>query len=254
MKRINSISKKPWFRNKGTILFVHGFSSEANSHEKVGNAIKKMGFRYYAIDFPGHGKTKYEKKSEMNLETYVDLTVKYIMENDLNNIILLGHSMGGAIAVCVNEAVPKRIKAIMLEDPLNKTIYSNPLKRLKENMTNPVDFKNSDASFIERIKFSWDKAIKGKGELSPLLMNLMNPLVINKISHAYEQIGDKPVLLMFGEYDRVIPPEQSIKYISSVASNLSTYIIKNAKHTPSHDNLDDYLKIIKDFLLKISKK
>ena len=72
---------------------------------------------------PGHGDNLSENDAEMRVSKYTNLVINFIAANKLHNIVLIGHSMGGAIAVMVNSIIPNKISCLILEAPLNKKAF-----------------------------------------------------------------------------------------------------------------------------------
>ena len=108
---------------KGTILFIHGFCVDYTYF--VCDKQVAENYDYYALNLPGHGpKNKIEPikqamKSSFNFDYMSDYVIKFIEEMKLNNIYLMGHSMGGAIVSLVAKKIPEKIKKLVLISPMN---------------------------------------------------------------------------------------------------------------------------------------
>ncbi len=99
--------------NKDTILILHGiFGSLGNW---LGFA-KKLANDYtiYLLDLRNHGKSPHSK--EFTLKSMAKDVVDFIKTHNIKPPILLGHSMGGKVAMFVSQLYPKSIKKLVVID------------------------------------------------------------------------------------------------------------------------------------------
>ncbi|MBT3982623.1 MAG: alpha/beta hydrolase [Bacteriovoracaceae bacterium] len=97
-----------------SIVFIHGNSSSSQSFREVMDSAILQKYHLLAIDLMGHGKS--EKACDPNnyhLPYYATLITEFVQKNDLKNVILAGHSLGGHIAI---EAAPncQNLKGVMV--------------------------------------------------------------------------------------------------------------------------------------------
>ncbi|QZX48860.1 alpha/beta fold hydrolase [Mycoplasma sp. E35C] len=248
-------------RSKYNAVFVHGFSSSHARHTEIFKAFKNDQINYYTFDLPGHGNNlllDQDNKKQLKLELFSDLVVDFINQKQLDNVILIGHSMGGGICSVVNYLIPNKIKALILEAPLNPSIYSFDKKRIVDSLKS-FGFKSSlqklsdEQTTNDQISlFSWLKKIyKDNKEKLPLFFNLLSTNAKQLLTNAYSALNNKPVLLIFGENDAVIPPHKSIEFISKFTNKLTTRIIDEAAHLPHLINKSLYYHFIKEFIDKL---
>lgn len=196
---------------------------------------------------PAHGKSKFEfKQNDLTLVNFANLVVKFIQFHKLNDVILVGHSMGGAIATIVFSLIPQKIKCLVLEGPLNKGAF-NPKGIIKSVFQKNFAGKYSILHPIETFRYSY----KNNPDYKKILQNMFSSETTKLISNAYEKIGDCPTLLIFGEDDRVINPKFSIRYIQTCASNLTVKIIPNAGHSPAYEQPELYFEIVQKFIQEL---
>lgn len=93
-------------------VFVHGSYHGAWCWDSVKNDLESQGFNVFTTDLPGHGNDNSDRK-QITIEKYVTHVVNYIVEMDLRNIILVGHSMGGIVVSLVAERIPERISHLV---------------------------------------------------------------------------------------------------------------------------------------------
>ena len=99
------------------LLLIHGLAGDSRLFH---NQLKHFAphCRVIAPDLPGHGKSE---ASEINsLSAYSGILNSIISNENFKNIILLGHSMGGAVALHYYLAHKEKIKALILVSTAHK--------------------------------------------------------------------------------------------------------------------------------------
>lgn len=87
-------------KGKINIIFLHGWSIDS-SYWKDQIDLLKDEYSVYAIDLPGYGDSKADKREVWSMEEFA-LDIRDFMKHlKLENIILVGHSMSGGIMVDV---------------------------------------------------------------------------------------------------------------------------------------------------------
>jgi pimeloyl-ACP methyl ester carboxylesterase len=66
----------------------------------------------FALDLPGHGDS--ENEGEHTIEGYVEHLISWMDEVGLNSAVLVGHSMGGAIALTTALEMQERVSGLVL--------------------------------------------------------------------------------------------------------------------------------------------
>ncbi len=78
-----------------TLLFVHGWSCDRSYWEQQVAPFSRD-FRVVTVDLPGHGESGMGRKEWLMAPFGADVSA-VVMGLDLKNVILIGHSMGGAV-------------------------------------------------------------------------------------------------------------------------------------------------------------
>jgi len=107
---------------KGVVVISHGLGEHSDRYSNIMNALAGAGISFYALDHRGHGKSggkrghvdRYMKYVD-DLKKLVDTLVK--TENPGLPVILLGHSMGGLIAMRYALEYPEDLKGLILSAP-----------------------------------------------------------------------------------------------------------------------------------------
>lgn len=93
-----------------TIVLIHGSWHDGTLWEPVAKYLRKLGATVHCPTIAGHGPNA---NRNVNHAQCTESIVNYLIENDLNDIILLGHSYGGTIISKVAEAAPERIRQLI---------------------------------------------------------------------------------------------------------------------------------------------
>lgn len=82
------------------MLFIHGNSSSSQCFNNQLSSDLAKQYRLHAVDLPGHGNTsKASSEDTYSIPGYATEILNHIEQHDLQNIILVGWSLGGHIAL-----------------------------------------------------------------------------------------------------------------------------------------------------------
>ena len=93
-------------------LLIHGAMRGAWLWEQLMPLLMKGGANPIAIDLPGHGTRSLDRKG-ITMSTYVDDVIAFIRRENLQDLILVGHSMSGIIISKVADEMPERVRHLV---------------------------------------------------------------------------------------------------------------------------------------------
>lgn len=110
-KQIYYYSEAEFDSSKFSLVFVHG---AGGSHKNWLSQVRYFppGFNTIALDLPGHGES--EGEGAGSITEYREFVKTFLEALRLDRIVLVGHSMGGAITQSFALAYPGRLKGIVL--------------------------------------------------------------------------------------------------------------------------------------------
>lgn len=96
---------------KPVFVLVHGAWHGGWCWENIEDGLRKLGYQTIAPDLPGHGERN-EDLSEQTLASYAESIAEVLKKQD-QPVILVGHSMGGAVITEAAERCPGKIDRLV---------------------------------------------------------------------------------------------------------------------------------------------
>lgn len=97
------------------ILWIHGLGLTASSWDGALTHLTGKGrYTHVRVDLPGHGRS-----AALRSVDFAELgktLASILVDEQLSNVIVVGHSLGGAIAPWVAVAAPERVKLVVIVD------------------------------------------------------------------------------------------------------------------------------------------
>lgn len=122
---------------KGVVLLAHGFLDSAYSFVPLATYLVNAGYHAIAWDFRGHGRT--ERIGAGGYYHFADYMrdmngLMNVLEDELGitRAHLLGHSMGGNVALQLTAARPERVQSLTLVEGLGPNVQ--PMDKTPERM------------------------------------------------------------------------------------------------------------------------
>jgi pimeloyl-ACP methyl ester carboxylesterase len=130
-----------------TFVLVHGSWHDGSAWQAVISQLEAKGHQAFAPTIAGHGKGV---NKNVNHAQCTQSIVDYIVDRDLTDIVLLGHSFGGTIIAKVAEAISTRIRRLIFFD----AFVLNDGESLRDNI-----LPDSQALFDSQAKESDDNTV-----------------------------------------------------------------------------------------------
>lgn len=221
------------------VLIMHGYMTHSRMHPFYGlvRALWKEGFATLRFDFNGHGRSEGELKDMTMSKNQADAECffEYAKSLDLfREIIPLGYSMGGLVAsrMAVNHA-----------DEIRRFVLMSPAANIQTRALSGNYFGvQFDPDHLP------DVLIGGEIVMGKAFIEEAKQLDVFGFLKDYE--GD--VLLVFGENDKNVEPEQTYKY-RNVIRNLTFVPVPDEDHYWEKHG-DVAVETIRDFLVKSNER
>jgi len=205
-----------------TLLFVHGLGSYLPAWKKNIEVLSGS-YRCIALDLPGYGKSS-RGDYAFDMTFFATQIASFIEQLSLKNVTLVGHSMGGQIALTLALQHPDAIKQLVLIAPAGfetftaqevawfKQIYTpavvkaTPVEQIERNFA--LNFH--EANFPDDARFMYNDRLlmRDTGEEYEAYCNMIPQCVQGMLAEpVYERLPDitHPVLVLYGKGDLLIP-------------------------------------------------
>lgn len=256
------------------MLFLHGFGASSYSWNRIVPELSQAN-RVILIDLKGHGASPKPLDNAYSLHDQADLVVEFMKEHDLNDLTLVGHSMGGGVALLVAlklaEKNASRISSLILIDTV---AYSQSLpgfiRILKLPILGPLATTFTptnlqvrlilelayfdDTKITDEIVAAYAAPLRLPGSKHALIeaAKQIVPMDIENITPRYPTIK-VPTLIIWGSHDEVVPVDIG-KRLHQALPNSRLAIIEKTGHIPQEETPDKVLSEISDFLQNIAKR
>lgn len=226
-------------QQKQTIIILHGWGHSAGLWQSMKSKLEQAGYSIIVEDLPGFG-TRAGQAVDFDIPKYAqwfENHYKNVLKSD--KIILVGHSLGGRIAIELAQTNPTWLtKLILIGTP---GIYE---PNLKIRLIKKLSFLKN-IPLINNIASNLNPEYKS-AKASNLRQTYQNVVGYNQkdILHLIK----KPTLLIWGKDDLTVPvaiAEQMQKLI--LTSQLK--LIPSSGHSPHLDSPDLLFGVIKIWLL-----
>ena len=106
---------------KPAIVLVHGAFHGGWCYRKVDDVLSARGYRVYRPTLTGLSDRSHLLKPEIDLYTHADDVINLAKYEDLDDIVLCGHSYGGAVITAAAEGLDGRLRSMVFLDALVPT-------------------------------------------------------------------------------------------------------------------------------------
>ncbi len=100
------------------VVFIHGFGGSRAQWYAYLPAVAQAGFAAYALDLPGHGQSPPPPARLPSTLAWVDDLARWLDAHIAGPVHLVGHSLGGYLALAYAQRHPRRVRSLSLIAPL----------------------------------------------------------------------------------------------------------------------------------------
>lgn len=99
-----------------TFVLVHGAWGGGWSFKQTDSVLRASGHMVYRPTLTGLGERAHLASADVDLYTHVNDVVNTILFENLQDVVLVGHSYGGMVVTGVADSLPERIKKVIYLD------------------------------------------------------------------------------------------------------------------------------------------
>lgn len=218
---------------RGAIVLVHGFGEHSGRYLGMAEHFLNQGLNVYALDHRGHGRSEGPRWNPERFEYYVEDLKTFIedikLKEGVDRVFMLGHSLGGEIALSYALTYPEDLKSLVVSGPgvgmylsipgLGRTVVNASAARalvpLLDGMARLLPDAPLPGTQIDPALLNHDQANTQAYASDPLVCH--EPMKLRfaaESGKAMIRIWDDvlhfrtPVLILQGEDDVIVPPSE----------------------------------------------
>ena len=233
------------------LVFVHCWSCDKSYWQSTLDYLSNN-YTTIAIDLAGHGKSGLER-TEWTIENYANDVAAVIKKEELENFILIGHSMGGPVVLSAAHLMGDKVKALIAVDTF-QDIEGRWTDEQFEGFFKPFeeDFPNTVKAFV--------KSIFGENADSNLVETISNDM-----SSAPPEVALASFRSLFEFEEAPIFDEVNIpvRFINSKRfptnseaakkhiKNFKLILIEDVGHFPMLENWEEFSKVLEETIKEL---
>ncbi len=244
------------------LIILHGLFGISDNWVSFGKKIAELGYEVYIPDQRNHGQSPHS--GAFNYLALVDDLFELVDELGLEDAVILGHSMGGKVAMRFALENPTFLSRLIVVDislrayqarPHHKNII-NAMKKVDFNLvTNRLEVEDILRNYIQsnNIRLFVMKNLHRKGQLQ-FEWRLNLDAICNNLDEMFDGIEvkrpfEKPSLFIRGgASDYII--DEDIEPINQAFPNNTMHTINGASHWVHAEAPELFYNYVSEFLLK----
>lgn len=221
------------------LIVLHGALGHSEIFEPFKAELSKY-FTVYTPLFSGHGNTELPE-SGITIEKYTEELKEFITKENLNNVHIFGHSMGGYVALCYALENPENLHSIMTLG--TKFDWTEEQATKESKMLNPEVIAEKVPKYAESLEKQHGTKWR---QLLPAIAEMMISLGKNPPLKDQLVTINFPVQIMVGDKDNMVTLEESVEVYRSLP-NAKLAVLPDTKHPMDKVRPNLLLNLMKDF-------
>ena len=230
--------------NQSPIVLIHG---AGGSHLDWPPAFRRFpGRRTLGLDLPGHGRSP--TPGRQSIDAYAAWVREWLLATETSPAILVGHSMGGALALELAWQSPERVAALVV-------IGAGPRLPVAPAILDGITMAPQETiAYIVDLAYGRDAPAALK-HLGCERMAQVEPQVLHGDFVACDQfdmttrLGEvaQPALIVAGSRDHMAPPAGAVALHEGLPRS-ELVLIEGAGHMLTFERTDEVMRAIRAFL------
>jgi pimeloyl-ACP methyl ester carboxylesterase len=239
------------------VVLLHGYSASVEWWDRVGAALLDQ--RVIAVDLVGHGGSEAPRDSTLyGIDGQAEAVDRALEALGVSNAVVVGHSMGGLVAIALAEQNPGRVERVavsdtpaaegLVEESALAGLACTPLIGPAVDVLRPVDLV-TESSLQTGFAADYPVPQFAHRSLEQLthtgVCSSGNPDDDRAAADRLAGLG-KPVLVVWGERDVLTPTETNVARYRQ--AGLAPTVIPAAGHSPMVEAPGAFIAAVTDFV------
>ena len=239
------------YLSKGTgqpIVILHGLMGGLSNFKDVFDFFPKFGYEVIAPELPVYK----SNILDTNLKYFSKYIYSFIKHLKLNNIILLGNSMGGHVGLIFSKMYPDLVKGLVLTG--SSGLYENSMGDSYPKREDYNFIKTKTEGVFYNPKIATKEIVDEVYQTVNDRKKLIKILALAKSAIRHNMAKDLPKIdvetaIIWGKQDTVTPPDVA-KDFDKLLPNSDLFWIDKCGHAPMMEHPNMFNDILKSWLLK----
>lgn len=199
------------------IALLHGWGRAGDDFDKLVALLRPQfpEWTFLQVDLPGFGGSPLARQDGLSLDDYCTTLEALFKKLGPGRVTLIGHSLGGRIAIKFAALHPDRVERLVLISAagIHRRSPRLILLRIARSLFNTIFFTIHDFVFILRLKNLFG-AIFGSRDYQvahKALRETLKNVLAEDLRDAAKKIS-VPTLLLWGKNDQITPPRDAAEY------------------------------------------
>ncbi|MAR43014.1 MAG: alpha/beta hydrolase [Flavobacteriaceae bacterium] len=228
------------------IILLHGLMGGLSNFKDVIDFFSSKNYKVIIPELPIYSLPL----KETSVKAFSDFLEDFIKFKNLNNVILLGNSLGGHIGLIFSNKNPNLVKSLVLTG--SSGLYENSMGESYPKRENYEYIKRKTEEVFYNPNVATKEIVDEVFETVNNRDKLVRTLSIAKSAIRHNMSSDlpnikTPTLLIWGENDLVTPPEVAVEF-KSLLPNSELIWIKKCGHAPMMEYPMEFNRILFNWL------
>lgn len=229
------------------VVFVHSLAGNTQQWSAQLSHIRTTR-RAVALDLRGHGQSSLPANEDYAIDALAQDVHTVVNKLGIQEFILVGHSLGGAVAVSYAGTYPKRVAGLLLVDPSGDSTQM-PVDEMQQY----IGAMESEA-YLDFIEGYWNHLLTGasektRGKVVQDLRNTSKETVTSIFKALFDFDPTAALERYSGPKLSVITPINETPFgLHKLVSDLPHVMINGTGHWLHMDKSEEFNRIMDDFL------
>ena len=243
------------------VLLLHGWASSCQMWTALSDALSDRA-RGWAVDLPGFGHSRLPAHIRPDIDAHMHWVVEFCHQHSIRPLVVIGHSMGGMLALKLAHAHPELVQRLILVCPvvtgrfvLNANeVFASQLWLMISAKTRKfwsliqsdslapvfsaplyVDRKLHPRYVRDFQRTQWDAAMAA---LESIAQGTMQP---------HLALVKQPTLIVVGSRDFTVPPDEG-RLAAQTMPHARLVELEGVHHQPLDEAPDRFIPLVRDFV------